>query len=117
MSGLGYSGNTKSKNGAGPLVRAERRGRQLQGGGELDRLCVACGEPIPLNRLRAAPETPFCVLCQKERESGGPREQPVYCKECGAEMVWRVRESTLPTKYFLGCSNYPRCRFVIAGSW
>jgi DNA-directed RNA polymerase subunit RPC12/RpoP len=62
------------------------------------------------------PGTPFCVRCQEKFEHPQP-EEPVYCKQCGAKMVQRVRTSTLPTKYFLGCSKYPRCRSVIAGSW
>ena len=80
-------------------------------------LCAECGEAIPLKRLRAMPGTPFCIGCQEEFEKGRPEEGHGPCKQCGAKMVLRVRESVLPTKYFLGCSNYPRCRFVIAGSW
>lgn len=85
--------------------------------GDLSPLCAQCGEVIPIKRLRAVPGTPFCVRCQEGHEHGPPEEEPVNCKQCGAKMVWRIRTSVLPTKYFLGCSNYPRCRFVIAGSW
>jgi len=85
--------------------------------GDLSPSCTQCGEEIPIRRLQAVPGTRVCVKCQEELENGGPTDEPVYCKRCRAKMVWRVRESVRPTKYFLGCSNYPRCRYVIAGSW
>lgn len=31
-------------------------------------LCVACEEEIPVLRLRARPESPFCLDCQQARE-------------------------------------------------
>lgn len=31
--------------------------------------CVACGEEVGFARLKARPETPFCVACQTSRES------------------------------------------------
>jgi DNA-directed RNA polymerase subunit RPC12/RpoP len=78
-------------------------------------LCAECGESVPSKRLQAMPGTPFCVTCQREFEKRLPEEEPDPCKKCGAKMVWRVRQSVLPTKYFLGCTNYPRCTFVVAG--
>jgi len=80
-------------------------------------LCTKCGDVISFKRMRAVPGTPFCIHCQEEFEKGPREDEFDLCKKCGARMVQRVRESVLPTKYFLGCSNYPRCRFVIAGSW
>ena len=99
-----------------PEAQKEPEPRLADPGG-LSPLCVQCGEAIPVKRLRAVPGTPFCVRCQEEFEQGQPEDDTVNCKRCGAKMVWRVRQSVLPTKYFLGCSNYPRCNFAIAGSW
>jgi RNA polymerase-binding transcription factor DksA len=31
-------------------------------------LCLACGEPIALERLKAMPASPYCASCQSERE-------------------------------------------------
>lgn len=31
--------------------------------------CVACGEPVGIARLKARPETPFCLACQTSREA------------------------------------------------
>ena len=99
-----------------PEVREERVQKPADDG-DLSPLCTECGEAIAVKRLRAVPGTPFCIRCQEQFEHGQLKEEPVYCNECGAKMAWRIRESILPAKYFLGCSNYPRCRFVIAGSW
>lgn len=82
---------------------------------ELAKTCIICGKPIPLKRLESVPNTEKCVSCQEKLEKG--KEEPIYCKKCGARMVWRVRTTVLPVKYFLGCSNYPKCTFVISGSW
>lgn len=85
---------------------------------KLARTCIVCGKPIPVERLEAVPDTKRCVSCREKFEKGEEdKEEPVYCKRCGAPMVWRVRTSVLPTKYFLGCSNYPKCTYVISGSW
>ncbi len=32
--------------------------------------CVSCGEDVAFARLKARPESPFCVSCQGKRESG-----------------------------------------------
>jgi len=79
--------------------------------------CADCGEILSPRRLLAMPGATHCVSCKEEREKGCREEKPVHCERCGARMILRARESVLPTKYFLGCSNYPRCHFVIAGSW
>jgi DnaK suppressor protein len=63
------------------MVQANRRTAQLQ----LDSieaalkrfpigeygLCAACEEEIALARLRARPDTPFCMECQQKREKSG----------------------------------------------
>ena len=41
----------------------------------------------------------------------------IKCKKCGAPMVWRIRMSVSPAKHFLGCSRYPRCKYIEGGSW
>ena len=82
-------------------------------------ICLTCGKPIPLERLRAVRNTQRCVRCQNEFEKGtGIAEEEIsYCKRCGAKMVWRLRTSVRPSKYFLACSNYPKCKYIISGSW
>jgi len=50
------------------LALAEGARRRLEEGeyGE----CAGCGEDIGFARLKARPETPFCVSCQGHREGG-----------------------------------------------
>lgn len=60
------------------MIDAGRRGRQLrlqQVDGALRRLaegdygaCLGCGEELTFSRLKARPETLFCVPCQNRRE-------------------------------------------------
>lgn len=35
--------------------------------------CVACGQPIPAERLRARPETDLCIDCKREAERAPQR--------------------------------------------
>jgi len=85
---------------------------------ELAKTCKICGKPIPLERLKAVPNAERCISCQEKDDKGiVDKEKPIYCKRCGARMVWRLRTSVRPAKYFLGCSNYPKCTFVISGPW
>jgi DnaK suppressor protein len=34
-------------------------------------VCEECGEEIPVNRLRAIPDTSYCLACQTELETNG----------------------------------------------
>lgn len=52
--------------------------------GALDRIrqgkygfCLSCKEPIPLERLRAAPEVELCVPCQEQQEVVPSSRRPV----------------------------------------
>ena len=85
---------------------------------ELAKVCSRCHKPIPLERLAAIPNVLHCVRCQEAIENGEDlKDEEEKCDRCGDKMEWRIRQSILPVKYFLGCSNYPRCRFVISGTW
>ena len=76
-------------------------------------VCIKCGQPIPVERLEAVPATKKCVKCQEKAESGEEqRPQASKCKRCGSVMVWRMTKNVKPAKYFLGCSNYPKCTYI-----
>ena len=47
------------------LVEAALRRHEAGGYGE----CLSCGEPVGFARLKARPETPFCLGCQSRREA------------------------------------------------
>lgn len=62
------------------MAKAARRGHELRRTQVLAALaaievgeygeCRRCEEPIGYQRLRARPETPFCLACQSSRERG-----------------------------------------------
>lgn len=75
--------------------------------------CKICNNPIPEERLRAVPGTDMCVNCKDNDEKGLlNKSEPYFCKRCGAKMVWRFTKQVLPTRYFLGCSRFPSCRYT-----
>lgn len=81
--------------------------------GASTRFCSVCSEPISPARLEAIPDATSCVRCKEERDNQSPEsEELTRCKRCGAEMVWR-KTTVSPTKYFQGCSRFPKCRYVI----
>jgi len=86
---------------------------------QAEHTCEKCGRPMVLRRSRGGyflgcsgwPECDYTVPCD---EHGNPLrkvsadEIHETCDECGSEMVvrWRGRRA------FLGCSNYPKCKFT-----
>lgn len=85
---------------------------------ELAKICIQCEKPIPIERLEAVPGTVRCVSCQGKLESGETdKPKPVFCKKCKSVMVWRMTKNIRPAKYFLGCSNYPKCTYIGVGSF
>lgn len=50
------------------LARAQTRAREHRYG-----LCLACGEPVSLQRLRAMPEAELCLPCQSAQEAAPSR--------------------------------------------
>jgi DnaK suppressor protein len=60
------------------MIQANRRAAQqrlAQARSALNRIdedeygeCVSCGDSVAFARLKARPETPFCVVCQGSRE-------------------------------------------------
>lgn len=87
---------------------------------KLARSCEYCGKPIPEMRLEAVPTATSCVGCQEASENGTlDKEEIQYCPRCEEkgrgtfELVWRyVNRTDLPTKHFLGCNNYPSCKYT-----
>jgi len=83
--------------------------------------CISCGLPIPSERLQAVPGTKHCVDCQKEKELNKGHQvqsKKMFCPRCKRKgikslLVWRTaRDPSVRSSYFLGCSRYPKCRYV-----
>ena len=84
----------------------------------LAKTCVKCGNPIPVERLEAVPNAERCVSCQQKAETGVEQKiEATKCKKCGSVMVWRMTKNKRPAKYFLGCSNYPKCTYIGVSSF
>jgi len=84
------------------------------------RLCTGCGRPIPPMRIEAVPNAIRCVSCQEKKESSADGDwhvTEVECPRCASRgikspMVWRTARDAAKSGYFLGCSRYPKCRYV-----
>jgi len=78
------------------------------------RLCVDCKKPISSKRLELAPRARRCVRCERRIRGGDEKDGIYYCRICGAPMVWRVPRPPNRAEKFLGCSNYPKCRYTMS---
>lgn len=54
------------------IIHVERALRRLKEGAY--GLCSECDEDIGFARLQARPETPFCINCQSQRETGNRQD-------------------------------------------
>ena len=76
-------------------------------------LCEVCDRPVPPARLEALPGTTRCVGCATVGEEGVERHATgSECPRCGAPLCWRVRRTEEPSRYFLGCTSFPACRYT-----
>jgi len=73
-------------------------------------VCELCREPIPQERLEAAPKTDRCVACQDAADRGQSFVEPDYCPKCGALLELRVSRGSGITRYKLWCTGNPPCR-------
>jgi hypothetical protein len=74
--------------------------------------CVDGGQVIPEARLVAVPRAVRCLERQsRAEEKPSPREVLHPCSICGNKLVWRYRKNGT-ADYFIGCTNFPRCRYT-----
>ena len=79
------------------------------------RLCELCGKPISAVRIEALPNTTKCVECQNadEHRKDTDNDDLGSCPRCGCPLVWRQgAPAGSTTKYFIGCSAFPKCRYT-----
>lgn len=74
------------------------------GGG---RLCEACGQTIPPERVQSLPGVTLCVACQAKRESGAAIGPAEYCPRCGSVLQLKLRSGDALAGYRQYC---PECR-------
>ena len=73
--------------------------------------CDLCGKAIERGRLDVIPDTNLCSTCARADPSDDEDPKQDKCPRCGGVLVMRTPREGL-TKYFRGCSNYPRCRYT-----
>jgi RNA polymerase-binding transcription factor DksA len=61
-------------------------------------LCCKCEEPIGYKRLKARPETPFCLQCQAESEKNGEATSPIRTMAITAVQAAKFR-NRIPIAY------------------
>ncbi|TVS00216.1 MAG: hypothetical protein EA406_01395 [Rhodospirillales bacterium] len=70
-----------------------------------------------LPRIQALPGTTLCQACAREGEL--PDKSPPYptppptlskCPRCGSATI--VRENSQDGEYFIGCTDFPGCRWT-----
>lgn len=84
-----------------------------------NRACDDCGYVIPRQRLEAVPNAVRCIKCQEnsENSSRSSHDSGHYCPSCkkkglNAKLVWRRPRDQTRSDQFLGCINYPECKYV-----
>jgi len=79
--------------------------------------CVVCGQPIPLPRLSAMPNSNVCLACAVDAAKQ-PLDPPYpmppadrqKCLRCGRSTI--VRQNKEDEDFFLGCTGFPKCRWT-----
>ena len=72
--------------------------------------CHVCGSSIEAGRLEIFPETNICMKCKDTPITNKPTIED-RCPRCGGVLVDRTPREGL-TRYFRGCSNFPKCRYT-----
>lgn len=72
--------------------------------GDPVKLCSACGQAIPPERLELFPASELCAACQQGIDRGtGPGQHDDYCNTCGERMVLKSGKRTGVVRYELVC--------------
>ena len=79
-----------------------------------EKICPECGSRMQIKKGRFGPfwactAYPECKHIEPLKEKAKPKPTGEICPECGSELVERVSRYG---KTFIGCSNYPKCRYI-----
>jgi hypothetical protein len=73
--------------------------------------CLTCNLSIPRPRRQSHPDSRFCSDNCEDMFSTADNPSLDRCPRCGGELVVREPKTYDNWRPFVGCSNYPRCRF------
>ncbi|MDR1697707.1 MAG: type I DNA topoisomerase [Erysipelotrichaceae bacterium] len=77
----------------------------------LETKCPECGHVLLEKKDYLGNKTISCSACQYE--VGKVKPTPVKkCPECGGDLYLKVSTKKTPSRKFLGCSNFPKCRHI-----
>lgn len=76
--------------------------------------CPTCGKNMVIKKGRFGPfwacsDYPTCKTIVPLKEKAKPEPTGEMCPECGKELVKRKSRFG---NFFIGCSNYPKCRYI-----
>jgi len=79
-----------------------------------EKLCPECGHKMVIKKGRFGPfwacsDYPTCKHIEPLKAKPKPKPTGEKCPECGHDLVERVSRYG---KTFIGCSNYPKCRYI-----
>ena len=82
--------------------------------GQEEKFCPNCGAKMVIKKGRYGPfwacsNYPECKTIVSLKEKAKPEPTGEKCPECGHDLV--KRKSRFGTT-FIGCSNYPKCRYI-----
>ena len=102
---------------ADPETSYERAWVKWLGDPKMHKLCSGCGKVIPRARLRYFPDERICAQCKEDLEKPDESEHDLgKCPRCGSNLVWREARNYKPGESFVGCGNFPKCKFKKTGS-
>jgi predicted RNA-binding Zn-ribbon protein involved in translation (DUF1610 family) len=67
------------------------------------RVCEACGKPIPVERLELFPQATRCAACQDRPAPAS--DETDYCPRCGGLVVLRLDRGSRAARYRATCSD------------
>lgn len=81
---------------------------------KVEKICPECGSRMQIKKGRFGPfwactRYPECKHIEPLKEKAKPKPTGEMCPECGSELVERISRYGKP---FIGCSNYPKCRYI-----
>ncbi|MFZ5828452.1 MAG: TraR/DksA family transcriptional regulator [Planctomycetota bacterium] len=74
------------------------------------RMCEACRQPIPAERLQAVPSARLCTACQQAEDEGRGPAEIEYCPRCGSPMRLELSSGRGVARYMMRCTNRSACR-------
>lgn len=105
------------KGAAEPETSHEHAWKKWTADPAIHKLCSGCEKVIPAARLRHFPDEVVCARCKDALQKPDDSDHDLgKCPRCGSNLVWRESRSFKAGEHFVGCGNFPKCKFKKTGS-